>query len=125
MGTDWVALERFRSLLMDHRERFLERCFRPKDVVWEVAEEKPGTLPTPTAVAVSWAAKEAFLKSLDSDVKRLPYRDIVLVRGADGRLELALHGAAREAWARTRARTLKVTVSSTETRAQAWVVLED
>ena len=38
---------------------------------------------------------------------------------------LTLYGDAREAWRRTSARTLKVTVSSTETRAQAWVVLED
>ena len=125
MGTDWVKLERFRSLLEDHRERFLERCFRPQDVVWTVAGAHEGPLPTLSAVAESWAAKEAFLKSLASDVKRVPYRDVVLVRGADGRLALTLYGDAREAWRRTSARTLKVTVSSTETRAQAWVVLED
>lgn len=81
------------ELLGAHPERFLDRCFRSGDV----ARERTGAgAVDPRNVAIGWAAKEALLKALSGELRRLPYRDIECVRGQGGALQLRLHGQIAE-----------------------------
>lgn len=90
IGIDAAEADRLAGLLGSHPDRFLDRCFRDGDIAREAGADG---MVDPERVAVAWAAKEAALKALGGELRRLPYRDVECVRGADGGLELKLHGA--------------------------------
>jgi len=90
LGTDLVAVPRMARILENHGVRFLARCFRPDEL-------SPSQDGDPAAVAGRWAAKEALLKALGTDVRHIPYRDIEVCRHSGGPVSLRLHGAALEA----------------------------
>ena len=107
------------NLVGDHPVRFLERCFRPDDV----ARNRSGGFGSAEGLADSWAAKEAFLKALGTDVQHIPYRDIELTKDPRGQLVLNLYGEAREAGRRAGVGSIQVDISHTPVGALAWVVL--
>ena len=74
-------------ILNVHGTRFLARCFRPGEIV-------PSQGGDPATVAGRWAAKEALLKALGTDVRHIPYRDIEVGPCPGGAAYLRLHGAA-------------------------------
>ena len=70
-------------------ERFLERCFTPAEAAEALARAYPGQ-----ALAMRFAAKEAFSKAAGLGMKGLAWREIAVVHDQRGKPSLVLHGRA-------------------------------
>jgi holo-[acyl-carrier protein] synthase len=114
IGTDIVSVDRITQMLDRHGERFLSRCFRPGEIVSSA----------PASVAGRWAAKEAFLKALGTDVRGIPYRSIEVVKSAHGPVKLVLHGRANDALAAGGGAGIHLTISHEREFAVATVIIE-
>ncbi|MDW3220791.1 MAG: holo-ACP synthase [Acidimicrobiales bacterium] len=116
IGTDLVDIDRFREVLA-RTPSIAERLFRPGERAYA---EKAAD---PTArLAARFAAKEATLKSLGLGLGGMNLADIEVVKHDDGRPELRLHGAAAEVAGAAGATRFLLTISHTDTLAQATVV---
>ena len=116
IGTDLVDIDRFRTVLA-RTPSFADRVFRPGERAY--AEQAAD----PTArLAARFAAKEATLKSLGLGLGGMNLADIEVVRHDDGRPELQLHGAAVAVAADAGAVRFLLTISHTDSLAQATVV---
>ena len=122
IGTDLVSLGRIEALLDRHGDRFLARCFRQNELPFLESGHPPGTVSE--AVALNWAAKEAFLKALGTDVRAIPYRDVEVVPAAAGPGRIILHGRARMAMERSGGRRLHLSTSQARGFTVAWVLVE-
>lgn len=120
VGVDIVAVDRIAALLEGHGSRFLDRCFRPAERQLAAGRGERGA----AALAARWAAREAFLKALGTDVRHLPYRDVEVVRSAAGPVRLELHGLARRAFAEAGGRRTHLSLSHERDHAVAVVVIE-
>lgn len=98
----------------------MDRCFRPGDL----SVSQGSGLPDPCHLAGRWAAKEAFLKALGTDVRGIPYRDIEVRKTAPGPVGLVLHGKALEAVNRVGGRTTHLSISHEREFAVATVLVE-
>ncbi|MEQ8842424.1 MAG: holo-ACP synthase [Acidimicrobiales bacterium] len=116
IGTDLVDIDRFRTVL--HRTPgIVDRLFRADERAYA---EQAGD---PTArFAARFAAKEATLKSLGLGLGAMAMADIEVVKHADGRPELRLHGGAVDIAAAAGAQRFLLTISHTDHVAQATVV---
>lgn len=119
MGIDLVGTRRMAALLDCHGDRFLVRCFRVF-----VASDSPSTKPDPEEIAGMWAAKEAFLKALGSDVRGIPYRDIEIIGSGSRAYGVRLHGKAQEALIRSGAGKVHLSIGHAGDLAVATVLLE-
>jgi len=119
LGTDIVAVARIAGLVERHGARFLDRVFRPGE---QAVLGRAGPAAA-AALAARWAAKEAFVKALGPQAAAVPYRDVEVVRAADGVPGLRLHGAAAAALARRGASGALVSLSHEREFALATVVL--
>lgn len=120
LGTDVVEVARIADLVARHGARFLDRCFHPAEQDLARRRGPAGA----AALAARWAAREAFLKALGGDVAGIPYRDVEVVRGADGAPTLRLHGRAAAALAARGGRRVHVALSHERAYAVATVVIE-
>ncbi len=120
VGTDIVAVPRIAALMEAHGGRFLERCFHPAERQLVEERGEGGA----AALAARWAAREAFLKALGTDVRHLPYRDVEVVRQTSGPVSLRLHGQAAEVFAQRGGRAIHVSLSHEREFAVAVVVIE-
>ena len=120
LGTDIVAVERIAALIDRHGDRFLQRVFHPAEL--ELARERGAA--AAATLAARWAAREALLKALGRPIGGIPYRDVEVVRGADGPVSLHLHGRAAQAAADLGASRVHLSLSHERAYAVATVVLE-
>lgn len=120
LGTDIVAVARIEDLVRRYGSRFVDRCFREEE---QEAGRRPGAA-SAAELAARWAAKEAFLKALGRDVRRIPYRDVEVVSRLDGPVELRLHGRATAALAVAGGGRIHVALSHEHGMAAAAVVIE-
>ncbi len=120
LGCDIVSVQRIRDAVQRHGDRFLQRCFRPGEIA---LARRRGRAEAAT-LAARWAAKEAFVKALGPRSRGVPYRDIEVVRDADGVPGFALHGAARAACDAAGAGRVLLSLSHERDHAMAVVVLD-
>nr|MEE4268483.1 holo-ACP synthase [Candidatus Krumholzibacteria bacterium] len=120
VGNDIVAIPRISDLLQDHGDRFLARCFTPREIAYIQSRGRGAA----ASAAARWAAKEAFLKALGQDVSAIPYQDIEVVRQEHGQVTLELHGKARAALTAAGAVAWHVALSHEREFAAATVILE-
>jgi len=101
VGVDLVEVARVSAILQDKGARVFERLLTPAERAY--CESRPDVA---THVAVRLAAKEAVYKALQGSeaARGIGWRDIEVVRAADGRPDVALTGLAA-----ARARDLGVT----------------
>lgn len=118
IGLDLVATSRIAEILHRHRARFLERCFRQVPASRDSEPEQTARL------AARWAAKEAFLKALGTDVRAVPYRDVEVVDSPTGPPELILHGRALAALKAAGGRRLHLALGREGAHALALVIIE-
>jgi len=96
-GTDIVSIDRIRAVLLDHGERFIERCFT--DDEREHVERRAGR---DSDIAVAgyakrWAAKEACAKALGLGIRdHIHLKDIAVVNDSAGKPTIRLDGGATE-----------------------------
>ena len=117
VGLDAIEIERVADAIARHGERFLDRVYtgderRAAEGLGEAASQ---------FYAGRFAAKEAVLKALGTGYAQgLGFRDVEILRGADGAPRVALYALARE-----RARDLgisRILISITHTRSDAHAV---
>lgn len=109
VGVDLVEIDRIRSVLERHRERFRTRVFTPAELA--ISRDRPHQL------AARFAAKEATMKALGTGIRGVGWRDIEVLPNYRGKPLLFLSGGARK-----RARHLGLTsleVSLTHSREYA------
>ncbi len=119
MGTDITSVARIRNLYERYGTRFVDRVFRPAEIAAAGVRHDPAAF-----FAARWAAREAFLKALGTDVRHIPYRDIEVVKGPLGPVSIALHGKAAESFASTHASSIHLSISHEREFAVATVILE-
>ncbi|MFT5204473.1 MAG: holo-[acyl-carrier protein] synthase [Candidatus Aldehydirespiratoraceae bacterium] len=116
IGTDLVDIDRFRGVLA-RTPTIVDRMFRADEQAYANAAADPAA-----RLAARFAAKEATLKSLGLGLGGMNLADIEVVKHADGRPELKLHGAAIEVANAAGVGRFLVTISHTDHLAQATVV---
>ena len=88
IGVDAVDVDRFRKAI--HRTpRLVERVFTAGERTYALTARDPAE-----RFAVRWAAKEAAMKVLGRGLGAVPFAEIEVVRGRDGRPALVLHDRA-------------------------------
>lgn len=118
-GIDLVDLARLQRTLDDHAERFLERCFTPR----EQADADAAGKRRVERLAGRFAAKEAVLKALGTGWRHgIAWTDIEVVPDNAGAPTLRLTGQA-QAFAEARGiRAWLISISHTDSHAFASVI---
>lgn len=116
IGTDLVDIDRFREVLR-RTPGMRARLFCAAELAYADQSADPAR-----PLAARFAAKEATLKSLKSGLGAMRFTEIEVVRFEDGHPELVLHGDAATFAAAKGAHRFEMTLSHTDTLAQAVVV---
>jgi holo-[acyl-carrier protein] synthase len=126
-GVDIVEVERVRRAVERWGERFLRRVYTPGELEACAAFAAPRF----PSLAARWAAKEAGAKALGTGLsglgagaagELLHFHELEVVRAANGRPELRLHGGAAALAAALSVDALALSMSHTSTYAVASVV---
>jgi holo-[acyl-carrier protein] synthase len=118
LGIDIVDLDVFRGRLDD---ALIDELYLPAEAAYCRTQVRFWE-----NFAARLAAKEAAFKALGAGLAQgLRFRDVEVVRGPSGAVELALHGAAAARAAEVGARRLFVSLTHSREAAAAVVVAED
>ncbi len=115
IGTDLVDIDRFRGVL-ERTPGMVDRLFCPGEQEYAATSGDPAR-----PLAARFAAKEAVLKSLGVGLGAMRFTEIEVVRHDDGRPELGLYGDAAAFAREMGAARFLVSLSHTDTLAQAVV----
>lgn len=118
-GIDLIEVARIRTMLERHGDRFKERTFTAGEIAYCDAQAHP-----PIHYAARFAAKEAAAKALGTGLwseAGVNWTDIEVLRDANGRPSLVLHGMAAVRSSGLRAH---VSLTHTQEHAMAQVILE-
>lgn len=85
IGTDIIEIERIRSALNEHGERFLSRLFTPEERAYCTRYKDP--VPH---LAGRFAAKEAIVKALGTGMRPEMWKEIEIINDALGKPEVLL-----------------------------------
>ena len=120
IGIDLVEVARVDRLLTEHGERALRRVLSDDERAYCAGKAHPAQ-----HVAARIAAKEAAYKALsgDGDIGYIPWADVEVARGGDGRPTLILHASAEAIAERLGVRRAHVSITHTNSHAAAIVVL--
>ncbi len=116
IGTDLVDIERFRVVL-ERTPGIRTRTFTDGECAYADARNDPTE-----RYAVRWAAKEAVMKAMGVGLGAVSMRDIEVVRAESGAPSIVLHGSAAEKSDSLGITEWKVTLTHSETLAQAIAV---
>jgi holo-[acyl-carrier protein] synthase len=121
IGVDLVDVARVERMLDRFGERVLQRLLTPEERAYCVERVHPAP-----HVAARIAAKEAGFKALarDADARRISWTDLEVVRDAEGRPSLRLHGRARAAAERFGVTDVHVSITHERAHAAAFVVMQ-
>jgi len=120
VGIDTVSVPAIAESVGQFGERFVQRLFTAREAADAAAVL--GDTARHERLAARFAAKEAVIKALDLPEAGVGWRDIELVRGANGRPALALHGRAAAAAAQAGVHEWAVSISHDAGQACAVVV---
>ncbi len=120
IGVDLTPIARMAQALDRHEGRFEAKLFTPGERADCLAH---GPTNAAQHYAARFAAKEAACKACPS-LRGQEWHDVEIVREADGRPRLRLHGAAAEAAARVGVQHMHVTLTHAADAAIAVVVAE-
>ncbi|MBI4797241.1 MAG: holo-ACP synthase [Desulfarculus sp.] len=93
LGLDLARVARVNEAWQRFGQRFLGRCFTPQEIATCLKRPRPAQ-----ALAMRFAAKEAFAKASGLGMRGLAWTEIEVISDALGKPGLALHGRARD-WA--------------------------
>lgn len=98
----------------------LERYFNADELA-AIALQKKGAL---QSLAVRFAAKEAFGKALGTGLANITLKDIMIVNNKNGKPEVRVIGTAKEAFEKSGANRVHVSLSHEKDNAIAMIVME-
>ena len=113
---DLVEVDRMRTVLA-RTPTLVERLFTPGERAYAEAAKDPSQ-----RYAARFAAKEAAMKALGVGLGAVDWHDIEVVRSASGAPELRVTGRAYELAVDTGVRAWKVSLTHTDSMAEAVVV---
>jgi len=116
IGTDLVELERFRTTL-ERTPGIRTRTFTADEQAYAESKNDPTE-----RYAVRWAAKEAVMKAMGVGLGEVAMSDIEIVRAENGAPSILLHDTAATKAIELGITEWKVTLTHTETIAQAIAV---
>ena len=117
VGVDLVEIRRVAALAERYGERFKGRVF--------TQAERTDCGDRPESLAARWAAKEAVAKALGTGISGgMTFREIEVVRDADGRPGIRLYDRARRGAEDRGVGRIHVSLTHTLGRAAAVVILE-
>lgn len=121
IGVDLVEVDRVRRMLNDKGLHVFDRLLTPAEAAY--CRDKPDPA---ESVAVRLAAKEAVYKALQGgeSARGIGWREIEVVRAADGRPDIALTGLAATRAVELGARRVWLSLSHTHQAAVATAVVE-
>lgn len=116
IGTDLVELERFRQTL-ERTPGIKSRTFTEAERAYADAKNDPTE-----RYAVRWAAKEAVMKAMGVGLGEVTMSDIEVIKAENGAPSIVLHDTAAAKAAELGITELKITLTHTESLAQAIAV---
>jgi holo-[acyl-carrier protein] synthase len=121
LGVDLVKVARLGASIQRFGERFLNRVFTPQEIAY--CQARRGS---DSALALRFAAKEAFSKALGVGLRKdgIRWREVEVVPNAQGKPELLVSGRAAELCAEAGITGTHLTLSDEGDLALAVVVLE-
>ncbi len=119
-GIDLAEVARIREAVEKYGTRFLERVFTAGEIAY--VETKANRF---ERYAARFAAKEAGMKAIGTGWRGgVRWQDFEVRNRRSGRPELLLHGVAAEVARRMGVERIHLSLTHTETMAQAFVILE-
>lgn len=119
-GIDLTEVDRIEEMLAEHGDRFLQRCFTPR----EIADAGDGPRRT-EHLAARFAAKEAALKALGTGwAQGVGWTDVAVHRAESGKPELIVTGRAAAVAAERGITRWQVSLTHTKDHAVASVIAE-
>lgn len=112
-GVDLIKVERIRSILHRHGERFLSRVYTPR--------ERQETGEKPESLAARFAAKEAVAKALGTGIGPVKWTEIEIIYAPSHQPILLLSGNAAQLAAQSGLESWSVSLSHTRDYAIAMV----
>jgi holo-[acyl-carrier protein] synthase len=120
VGNDILEVARIQRELEQDEPNLRDRLFSPAEIAYCEGKRHPAQ-----HYAARFAAKEAFLKALNTGLRNgLTWKDVEVRHGAGGAPELVLSGAARELAEQRGIERTFLSLSHTSSLAMASVVLE-
>jgi holo-[acyl-carrier protein] synthase len=120
VGNDILEVDRMKCGLDMAGSEFRDRLFTPAEIAYCERKRYPAQ-----HYAARFAAKEAFLKALNTGLRNgLSWKDVEVRHGAGGAPELVLSGEARELAEQRGIEKTFLSLSHTSSLAMASVVLE-
>jgi holo-[acyl-carrier protein] synthase len=119
VGLDIAQVVRVERAWRRFGQRFIGRLFTPAEAAEALARANPAQ-----ALAMRFAAKEAFSKAIGLGMRGLNWRDIEVVHDKRGKPSLALHGRAKSILHENGATNCHLSLSDDGGLAAAVVVLE-
>ena len=121
IGVDLVRVDRIQRVVERYGDRFLDRVFTGREIAY--CRGKPWTA---AALAMRFAAKEAFSKALGVGLRRggIRWREVEVVPDPMGKPELALSGRAAELCQQAGIQGMHLTITDEDNHAIAVVILE-
>ena len=122
IGIDLVQVARIAAVLSRYGERFLNRVFTPGEIAY--GNRRPRG--TASALALRFAAKEAFSKALGVGMRRggIRWREVEVVPDPRGKPEFLVSGRAAELCAEAGITAMHLSLTDEDDRALAVVILE-
>lgn len=117
IGTDITEIARIRLAVERQGERFLEKILTENEIGY--CKKFKDSFPR---YAGRFAAKEAILKALGSDLAHIAWHDIEILNNADGKPAATFHGKLRE---RLMKKIVHLSISHCDTHAVASAIIED
>jgi holo-[acyl-carrier protein] synthase len=100
--------------------KLLERYFHPKDLEIAALRGKGASL----SLAARFAAKEAFGKALGTGLSNITLKDIMVINKTGGSPQIQVFGTALEAFEKSGANRMHISLTHERDNAIAMVVLE-
>ena len=118
IGIDIVQITRMEQWLCN--QKLLERYFHAEEIALAFSRGKGASL----TLAARFAAKEAFGKALGTGLAEISLKDIMVINRENGKPDLTLVGTAQQAFEKSGANRVHISLSHERENAIAMVVLE-
>jgi holo-[acyl-carrier protein] synthase len=121
IGVDLVKVERIERVLARYGDRFLERVFTEREIAY-----CRGRAWAASALAMRFAAKEAFSKALGVGLRKggIRWREVEVIPNPLGKPEIFVSGRAAELCATAGIENMHLSLTDEDHRALAVVILE-
>lgn len=119
IGMDLVKVERMQKLLDRHGKRVLLKLLAPAEL-----REVRARANTARGLAMCWAAKEACVKALGTGFSGIGFKEVGVVREANGRPRLIFSRAMQARLRREGVGATHVSLTDEDGLAGAYVILE-